>query len=227
MTPSNGIGTLTESALHAALKQHYAQPGDLLESALDGYIIDILRPDQILEIQTRNLAAIRPKLAALLGTHPITLIHPLPRLKWIQRLDSTGAARPRRRSPKQARIEDAFRELLRIADLLGHPNLTFLFPFIEMEEVWVEDGKGSWRRRHWSITERRLIRILDERRISGLEDFAALLPANLAYPFTNAQLAASLRIPANLAGKMTWTLRTAGVLTLAGKSGRSHLFTHA
>ncbi|TAK10907.1 MAG: hypothetical protein EPO32_13965 [Anaerolineae bacterium] len=225
MTPANAIGTLGESALHAALKQHIARPGDQLEIGLDGYIIDILRPGQIIEIQTRNLAAIRPKIAALLPRYPVNLIHPLARLKWIQRIDADGTARPRRRSPKQACIEDAFRELLRIADLLPDPNLTVTLLFIEMEEDWTDDGQGSWRRRHWSITARRLIHVMDEHRLSGLSDYLALLPPGLAAPFTNAQLAAALRIPTSLAGKMTWTLRTAGALSHAGKQGRSNLFS--
>lgn len=225
MPPHNSIGTLAESHLHAALKRHYARPGDQLEADCDGYIIDILRPGELIEIQTRNLASLRPKLSALLPHHPITLIHPLARLKWIQRQPAASPPLPRRRSPKQARLEDAFRELLRLADLLSHPNLTICLAFIEMEEVWSEDGLGSWRRKHWSIAERRLLAVLDERRLNTPEDYAALLPVGLPQSFTNAHLAAALGIPAPLAAKMTWTLTRMEILHQSGKQGRAHLFT--
>ncbi len=39
----NGIGTLQENSLHAALKNWYAQPGDQLEIMVDGYVIDLVR----------------------------------------------------------------------------------------------------------------------------------------------------------------------------------------
>ncbi len=218
------IGTLGESHLHAALKAMYAQPGDVLEADYNGYIIDILRGQQLIEIQTRSLGSLRPKLTALLPQHPILLVHPLPKLKWIQRQPATNPLPPRRKSPKQARLEDAFRELLHIADLLPHPNLTIGLAFIEIEEVWREDGQGSWRRKGWSITERRFLSLHSERHLNGLADYAALLPATLPEQFTNAQLSSHLRIPGSLAGKMTWTLTRAGVTRQVGRAGRAHLF---
>ncbi len=39
------IGTLGERSLHAALKEWYAEQGDLLEREVDGYVIDIVRGD--------------------------------------------------------------------------------------------------------------------------------------------------------------------------------------
>ena len=35
------VGTLGEKSLHAALKQWYKQPGDILEEMVDGFFIDI------------------------------------------------------------------------------------------------------------------------------------------------------------------------------------------
>lgn len=47
-----GIGRLNEGPLHAALKRWCARPGDRLEAVVDGYVIDIVRADLLLEIQT-------------------------------------------------------------------------------------------------------------------------------------------------------------------------------
>jgi hypothetical protein len=227
MAASNRIGVLGESSLHAALKAHYALPGDLLEAELDGCIFDILRGEEAIEIQTRNLANLRPKLERVLPLRRVMLVIPIPKLKWILREDAGGSVGARRRSPKQARAEDAFRELIRLPHLLAHPNLTLCLAFVEVEETWRDDGRGSWRRKGWSIAGRRLVQVLGERRFQSLADYAALLPPHLSDPFTNAQLAAALRVPPSLASKMSWTLARAGALAPAGLLGRAHLFRRA
>lgn len=64
-----GIGLLNENQLHASLKQWYARPGDLLEVPVDGFVIDIVRDDLLIEIQTRNFASIKSKLTHLVRHH--------------------------------------------------------------------------------------------------------------------------------------------------------------
>ena len=60
----NMIGALNEKPLHAALKQWYARPDDLIEVSVDGFTVDIVRGDLLIEIQTRNLSAIKRKASA-------------------------------------------------------------------------------------------------------------------------------------------------------------------
>ena len=60
-----GIGTLRERPLHASLKRWYAEPGDRTEVAVDGYVIDLVRGDLLIEVQTRGLSSARHKVAAL------------------------------------------------------------------------------------------------------------------------------------------------------------------
>ena len=67
MTVEAGIGTLNEGSLHAALKERYAEPGDEFEVPLDGFVIDIRRPGQLIEIQTSSFKAMGRKLDRLLG----------------------------------------------------------------------------------------------------------------------------------------------------------------
>jgi hypothetical protein len=55
----NGIGTLQETSLHSALKAWYARPGDRFEVFIDGFYIDIVRSELLIEIQTRNFSAIK------------------------------------------------------------------------------------------------------------------------------------------------------------------------
>ena len=51
---SNGVGLLNEKPLHASLKAWYAQPGDRFEVNVDGSVIDIVRGELLVEIQTRS-----------------------------------------------------------------------------------------------------------------------------------------------------------------------------
>ena len=43
------IGTLNEGSLHAQLKEWYRQPGDLLEHPVDGFLIDVVRGETLID----------------------------------------------------------------------------------------------------------------------------------------------------------------------------------
>ncbi len=221
---SPGIGTLGEKSLHAHLKLWYAQPGDLSEVVVDGLVIDIVRGEMLVEIQTRNFSAMRRKLARLLPRHRLHLIHPIAQQKWIVRETGDGRFIQRRKSPKRGRIEDVFRELVRIPDFLTHPNLSLEVLFTQEEEIWRDDGKGSWRRKRWSIHDRRLLAVVDNAIFANPADYLSLLPASLPRPFSNRELATALDLRLNLAQKMTYTLRRAGLLEVVGKQGNTFLY---
>jgi len=48
------IGTLSEKSLHSPLKDWYAQSGDHVEAEVDGFHIDIIRNDLLIEIGRRK-----------------------------------------------------------------------------------------------------------------------------------------------------------------------------
>ena len=218
------IGTLGEKSLHAALKFWYAQPGDCFEVQVDDFVIDVVRGEMLVEIQTRNFSAMRRKLERLLPHHPVQVVHPIAREKWIVRETADGQFIQRRKSPKRGRIEEVFRELVRIPDLLMQPNLMIEVLFTQEEEIWRDDGKGSWRRKRWSIHDRRLLAVVDNAIFVNPSDYLALLPPDLPQPFTNRDLATALGLRLNLAQKMSYTLRKAGLLEVAGKRGNALLF---
>ena len=223
-----GIGQLTERSLHAALKEYLRQPGDALEVKLGRYVIDLVRDDLLIEIQTRHLYALRPKLRRLLDDgRRIHLVHPLPAERWIVREDAAGRSVSRRKSPRHATVHDIFTELVRLPDLAVHPNLTLEVLLIREEQVWRDDGQGSWRRGPWSLVDRRLLGVAASRLFAGPADYLALLPPGLHDPFSNADLAAALPCAPALAGKATYALRAMGLLTPTGKRGRANLFAVA
>ena len=57
MAASTGLSTYREGSLHAAMKALYARPGDRVEESVDGYVVDLVRDDELVEIQTASFAS--------------------------------------------------------------------------------------------------------------------------------------------------------------------------
>jgi hypothetical protein len=224
VSKSVGIGTLQETSLHAGLKSWYARPGDRLEQRVDGYIVDIFREDTLIEIQTGNFSAIKSKLARLVEHYCVHLVYPIAQKKWIVRVDNDGRMTGRRKSPKRGCFEDLFVELVRIPGLVSHTNFTLEVLLTWEEEVWLKDNRGSWRRRGWSIADRRLLNVVDRRLLASPDHFQAFLPDSLQFPFTTSELAKAIHKPIYLAQKMAYCLRTMGVIEIVGKQGNSYLY---
>ncbi|MGH9869499.1 MAG: hypothetical protein ACREAA_15205 [Candidatus Polarisedimenticolia bacterium] len=219
-----GIGLLNEKPLHAAVKQWYARPGDRLEVPVDGFVVDIVRGDLLIEIQTGGFSGIRSKLAKLVRAHPVRLVYPLVRETWIVRPATGDRARiVRRKSPRQGRLEDLFLEMVHIPQLVSHRNFSLEVLIVSAEEVRRFEGKRAWRRRGWAIQERRLLEVLGQRGFEQSADWRGLLPAGLA-SFTTGELATALNTSRVLAQKMAYCLHKGQVIDLVGKRGRAKLY---
>jgi hypothetical protein len=209
------------------LKRWYAQPGDLFEVPVDGFYADIVRVDLIIEIQTKNFSSIKRKLEKLIINHPVRLVYPIPREKWIVKLNLEGdgdSPASRRRSPKRGVFEDVFWELVRIPGLLQNPNFSLELLLVEEEEVRRFDGVRGWRRRGWVTEERKLLRVVDRRVFNTPADMLAFIPATLAEPFSVAELATAANINVKLAQKMAYCLKIMGCIAPAGKRGNAILY---
>lgn len=219
-----GIGILNESSLHGDLIKRFAESGDRFEEIIDGYSIDIIKKNLLVEVQTKNFAQIQNKLVKLSEDHKIRLIHPIAEHKWILKLNQQGEKISRRKSPKRGRIEDVFFELVRARKIFS-PNLSLWVALIKLEEVWVDDGKGSWRRKKWSIQDKHLLEVTSITKFNAPTDLLSLLPKHLPDEFTNAELSEAIQITPSLAGKMTYTLRKMNLLKVVGKRGRAYMHT--
>lgn len=226
MENGNGIGTLQERSLHAAIKRLYEGPGVQMEVAIEGYIVDVVKDDLLIEIQTRNFAAIKHKLLTLMKNHPIRLVYPIPSEKWIIRQSPDGKNEiGRRRSPKQLGFANLFEELVSIPTFLLHKNFSLEVILIREEEIRIQDGKGSWRRRGWSSVDRKLLEVLERHLYQVPSDLLHLIPDTLQRPFTSMGLAEATGISKRLSQKMTYCLRKMGVLKSIGKERNAHLYT--
>ena len=217
---------MNEKPLHVALKEWYTRPGDRLEVAVDGYLVDIVRGDLLVEIQTRSFSAIKQKVAGLARRHPVRIVYPIAREKWILRMAEDGT-RPlgRRRSPKHGIPADVFEELVSFPELLLDRNFSVELLLIREEEVRHQDPRRGWRRKGWVTEERRLLKVLDRMVLEAPGDLAALMPDGLAEPFTTADLAQAIGRPRRLAQRMAYCLRATGCIATAGKQGNAVLYS--
>ena len=224
----NAFSSGRESSLHSAIKKWYFLEGDKLEDRVDDFVVDIVRGDLLIEIQIANFSAIKPKLSRLLNDHKVRLVYPIPKEKWIvHKSMATGETYGRRRSPKKGRLSDLFSELVRVPNLFSKGNFSVEVLMIEVEEIWCNDGRGSWRRKGASIEDRKLIRVFERSIFEHKADFLKVLPEDLPDPFSNRNLAESLGISINQSRKMTYALRKIGTITYVGKNRNQMFFVRA
>ena len=216
------IGTLREKPLHASLKQWCAEEGDRFEVDVDGYVIDVVRDDLLIEVQTRGFSSMKRKLGDLLATgYRVRVVYPIPLEKTIVRLDDEGTVLSRRRSPKRGTLRDVFAELVSFPDLIRHPGLEIQVVLTEEDEYRHHDPKKAWRRKGWVVTERRLTKVVESLSITDPADLVALLPDDLPDGFTTGDIAAAAGCPLRLAQQMAYCLRHSGAVEVVGKRGNS------
>jgi hypothetical protein len=218
------IGSLNEQHLHAGIKTWYRDEGDLVEHEVEGFVVDLVRGDLLIEIQTRNFAAMRRKLDHLLDSHPIRIVHPIAAEKWILKLDGEGREVSRKRSPKRGIAADLCAELVSFPSLLSHPNLEIEVLLVDEEEVRTADAKKGWRRGGYVIAERRLLGIQERETFSSPQDLLRLLPDGLPDPFTTAHLAGLLRRTRHLAQEVAYCLRESEAIETVGRDKRGYLY---
>ena len=219
------IGELSEGPLHASLKRWYAQPGDGIEVVIDGFVIDIMRGELLIEVQTRGFSSMKQKMAALLeGGHRIRIVHPIPIDRWIVKIDHGGTVLSRRRSPKHGMPCDVFTELVSFPDLMALEQVEIELVLIEEEEIRRHEIDGPWRRKGWATLEHRLIDVLETVRLSDLSDLTGLLPPGLPRAFTTADLAERLRRPRRTAQQMAYCLRELDLIEMIDKQGNALVY---
>lgn len=222
----NEIGQLNEQPLHHALKHYYAGEEGRMEVRLDGYVIDVVLGEQLVEIQTGNFPSIRQKLQSLTKNHQIRLVYPIAMEKWIikQPIQGQGDHQNRRKSPKKGREIEVFNELVSFPELMLESNFSMEIVLIQEEQVREYHQGRYWRQSGWKTIERRLLTVLKRKIYPTPISLAGLMPDSLPELFTTADLAEELQIPRRLAQKAAYCLRKMDVFAVVGKRGRSILY---
>lgn len=220
----NRIGILGESSIHAALKELYSQPGDKIEEPVAGFLVDIFRGDEVIEIQTGNFTALKPKLEKLLDSYRVRVVIPVAIERHIVRIANNGSVLSSRRSPKKGRVEDLFYELVRVTRFLTHPNFVLEVAFVVDIIRWIDDGKGSWRRNRWSIQDRLMLNFIGSRQFYNKDGYAAFIPELLSKEFTSREFAEIANLSPRHVSKMLYCLRAMNIVKVVGKRGKAFIY---
>ena len=216
--------TLREGSLHAALKARYAAAvtGTRVEAEVAGFVVDVAGPDELVEIQTGSFGSARRKLERLVASHRVLLVYPVPVEKWLVVVDADGTIIRRRRSPRRGLALDLFDELVSLPRLIAHPNFRIELALTCEEEVRgpIPDSARYRDPRAWWRLDRRLVDIVEVRRIDTPADLLSLLPPGLPESFTTADIVAATGRSRRLAMRAVYCLAQSGAAVRLGRRGR-------
>ena len=220
-----GIGILSEKPLHATLKWWLDENPEHHEITLPyGKVADVYDGQRVYEIQTGNFTALRKKLEVLLDTYPVTVVHPIPRRKYLSWIDpSTGETTPPRKSPKVGTFIQGAPQLVYLLPLLGHPNLTIRFLLMDVEEQRLADGWGNGGKRGSHRAVMLPLTLEDTLTLACPADYGALLPADLPETFTATRFGKAAKLQGRKLSGALKVLLDRGILTRE-KEGREYLY---
>lgn len=221
---SGGIGTLSEKPVHAVIK-YTVEPNDTYhEVRIGSHVADIVTSQGIVEVQTRNFFGTKKKLEAFLEKGPVILIYPIAEKKQIFWVDEeSGEVSVPKRSPKNGKPLDSFMELMRIRNLLGHPNLTFQIWMMEVEEYRFLNGYGKDRKKRASRYQQVPVELKEIYSYYNLQDYLSMLP-ELTNPFTKKELMKAAKRTEAWARYTLYTLEQCGLIVRCGKEGNAILY---
>lgn len=225
----NGIGTLSEKTVHAVLKYYYAPREDYHEIKIGSFVADICREGEIYEIQSKSFHLMRRKLDCFLKEHDVTIVYPVPLVKYIRWVDvDTGEVSPRKKSPLHGKLYDIVPELYAIKNYLKEDNLHFILCFIEMEEYKLLDGYSANRKKGATKSDRIPTAIKGEFFIDRKEDYLNLLPESLLNQpedeFTSSDLALKAGCHVSYARLLLHILNFLELVERTGKTGNTYLY---
>ncbi len=220
-----GIGTLQEKTVHRVLKEYYEPNIDFHEVIIDSYVADICTGDHIIEIQTANFDKLRSKLDYFLKEHVVTIVYPIPHNKWINWIDKdTHEVKSRRKSPHKGSEYDAFFELYKIKNYLTNPNLRIKLVLLDIDEFRLLNGWSNDKKRGSVRYDRIPLRIEREFYLENYRDYTSLIPYKLGDEFVTKDFAKVCKLTSRKAWYAINLLETIGIITKAGKKGRSFLY---
>lgn len=223
---ANGIGTLSEKTVHAVLKNYLDPDTSCHEIKVGSFYADIDTENGIIEIQTRNFDKLRKKLDYFLTIKQVTLVYPVPYIKWIRWInEETGEVSPPRKSPRTGKPYIIFPELYKIKNYLLHPNLKLHIILMNLEEYRFLNGWSKDKKKGSTRCDRFPTELVDEITIQNLTDYNKLLPDKLPDSFTTSDYKKAAGLSQRNAVIALNVLHYVGAVKRVGKHGRAYLYT--
>lgn len=226
-----GIGTLSEKTLHAAIKRYIEPCTEDHEVNIGKFVADVARGDELFEIQTGSFTPLRKKLETMLEFscfESVTVVYPMAAVKYLCWVDpQTGEVSKPRRCPKKAKPADAFYELIRIKYLLDNPRVKLKLLMLELREIRLPEAKYGGHGRGSKRVDRIPAALIDEIDLDRPEDYDIFIPEGLGDEFTITNFAKSAGVYYECAQRALSVLEYLGRVKVCGKRGRMKIFSRA
>ncbi len=225
-TVSGGIGTLGEGALHRILKNTLEPDEKLQEVKYLGSVADIKNESGIIEIQTASFQNLVPKLKKFLKQTPVTVVYPIPHIKYVKWINTeTAKADKRNRSPKRSSLVDTARELYKIREFLLESGFTLKVVYLEVEDYKLLNGYGKTKKRGAEKITRIPLSVIDELDFNTKEDYMRFLPEGVPVRFTVKELAKIIKRKPAVAYTLIRLLMHLGIVSHIDTMGREYIYS--
>ena len=219
------IGTRNETSLHRDLKYYYSGQDGQIETEVAGFVTDgISAAGEFIEVQTGSFGRFKQKAKALAAQGRLRIVYPVIITKYIEVFDTEGNRLSRRKSNKKGTSWDIFNDLIYAPDLPLVSGIVMELALVDVVELRVRDGKGSWRRSGVSIQDRRMTALNDRICLEKPSDYLRFLPFTGREQFTSAMLGEKAGIRPELARKTLYSLTMLGVVRRIGKKGNAQVY---
>lgn len=220
-----GIGCLSEKTVHAVLKRYLVPDENCHEVKCGRYVADIMCGGEITEIQTAGFNRLRGKLEDFLKERDVTIVYPIPHIKWLIWIDEkTGEMTQKRRSPKKGSFYEVFYELYKIKMFLKHPNLHFRLILLDVEEYRLLNGYSADGKRGSQRFDRIPVELVEDKLLNSPEDFRELIPKELPQVFTAKTYGKTTGLSVKKSGVAVNVLSYLGVIKQIGKDKNAYLY---
>ena len=219
-----------EHSIHRQLKSLYVTDTDRHEVIVDGFRIDAVDGERLIEIQYGSLGAIRDKIRRLLRSHDVLVVKPLAERKQLLKRDvPDGPVVSTRKSPKKQTLWNLFDDLVHFVGVFPHPRLELEVLMTLQDEYRLPAEKKRRVSRGYIVEDRLLAEVTDRAKLRTVDDLLAMLPDAIkpperTEPFSTADLAAAAGISRPLARKVAYCLRRCGLAQVVGKEGNAILY---
>lgn len=216
------IGVLSEKYLHKTIKNLYEENKDNQEIRIDKYFVDILRDNEIIEVQTKQFNKLREKIAYLLSLdkYSINIVYPVFNSKMIYMVDENNNISNPKKSPKKFKYPEVFYELYKIKSFLDNKNLKITLLIFDIDEYRMITNN----RKGYYCFERIPTKLIEEVILEKKEDYLKLFPKNLNEPFTINDLCKQTKSNNKYVSKMVNVMKFLDIIELVGKQGRKYLY---
>jgi hypothetical protein len=213
------------------LKFQYADPGKT-ETLVGEYVADgIGKSGEFIEVQTGSFAPLKKKVKEFAAHGKVRIIHPIAIKKTIEvykpsrsRGRQYGALLYRRKSPLKGTAWNIFDALIHAPELPLIRGVMIEAAMIDVTEIRIKDGKGTWRRKGISIHDRSLAAWHESILYKKPADFLKFIPFKKNEEFTSSLLAEHTGVNKLIARKALYVLTKLKVVKRIGKKGNSWVY---